>query len=111
MPDMSNIGSMSGSSVMKLHLCGDRSFVLSLEDSASMPGVPSATSSSKITGSWAITQATQADAKVKLTPRNASDANTLKTVKLQTFAVSFTGERTFVNTTRWYRMSSSVCKK
>ncbi len=106
-----DLGNVSGSSVMKLHLCGDKSFVLQSVDSASVPGVSNTTSSSKITGSWAIGGATQADAKVKLTPRNASDAKVLKAAGLQNFTVSFTGDRTFVNETRWYRMKSAICKK
>jgi hypothetical protein len=105
------MGDVSGSSVLKLHLCSDKSFVLTMDDSASVPGMPSASSSSRVTGSWAISQATQVDAKVKLTPRKASDAKVLQSIKIQNFTVSFTGERTFVNQTRWYRMKSSVCKK
>jgi hypothetical protein len=105
------MGDVSGSSVLKLHLCGDKSFVLTMDDSASLPGMSNVSSSSRITGSWAISQATQVDAKIKLTPRKASDAKLLQTVKIQNFTVAFTGERTFVNQTRWYRMKSSVCKK
>ena len=101
----------AGSSVSKLSLCADRSFVLSLEDSATVQGMAPVSSASRITGTWAISAATQVDAKVKLTPRNASDANLLKSVKLQNFMVAFTGERTFVNQTRWYRMPAAVCKK
>ena len=86
-------------------------FVLTTKDSASLPGMTDVTSASKITGSWAITAATQVDAKVKLTPRKASDAKLLKEIELQNFRVAFTGERTFVNETRWYRMRSSICKK
>jgi hypothetical protein len=108
--DVSNLSDVAGSNVMKLHLCSDRSFVLTTEASASLPGMTPVSSTSKITGTWTITQATQVDAKVKLTPRKPSDASTLKAATLQTFAVSFTGDRTFVNQTRWYRMRSSICK-
>ena len=111
MGDLGNLGTAAGSSVSKLSLCADRSFVLSLEDSASLPGVTSASSASKITGSWAISAATQVDAKIKLTPRNAGDASVLKSAQLQNFTVAFTGDRTFVNKTRWYRMPAAVCKK
>ena len=116
--DLGNLGDLanaaanvSASSTMQLHLCGDKSFVLTTKDSASLPGMSDVTSASKITGSWAITAATQVDAKLKLTPRKASDAKLLKSMQLQNFQVAFTGERTFVNETRWYRMRSSVCKK
>lgn len=95
---------------MKLNLCNDKSFVLAMEDSASVPGVTGTSSASKITGTWAISAATQADAKIKLTARKGSDAELLESVQLKTFTVSFTGERTFVNQTRWYRMKSGVCK-
>ncbi len=105
------MGDMSGSSTLKLHLCGDKSFVLTMDDSANVPGMNGVSSSSRVTGSWVISQATQVDAKVKLTPRKASDASVLKTVKIQNFTVAFTGERTFVNESRWYRQKSSVCKK
>jgi hypothetical protein len=116
--DLGNLGEManaaanvSASSTMQLHLCSDKSFVLTSKDSASLPGMTDVSSASKITGLWAITAATQVDAKVKLTPRKASDAKLLKSMQLQNFQVAFTGERTFVNETRWYRMRSSVCKK
>jgi hypothetical protein len=108
--DLSNLGSSSGSSVSKLHLCTDKSFVLTIDDSANVAGI-SAASSAKIVGTWAIGNATQVDAKITLTPRNKSDVPTIKTIKLQNFTVSFTGDRTFVNQSRWYRMQSSVCKK
>ena len=101
----------AGSSVSKLSLCADRSFVLSLEDSASVQGMTPVSSASKITGSWAISAATQTDAKIKLTPRSASDASLLKSAQLQNFTVAFTGDRTFVNQTRWYRMPAAICKK
>jgi hypothetical protein len=109
--NMGNTAGMGGSSVMKLNLCGDKSFILEMIDSATMPGSAPVTSSSKITGSWAISAATQADAKVKLTPRKASDSETLKAAQIQNFTVSFTGARTFVNETRWYRLPSGLCKK
>jgi hypothetical protein len=109
--DLTKLADMAASSTMQLHLCGDKSFVLTSKDSASLPGMTDVTTASKITGSWAITAATQVDAKVKLTPRKASDAKLLKSMQLQNFQVAFTGERTFVNETRWYRMRSSVCKK
>ena len=101
----------AGSSVSKLSLCADRSFVLTLEDSASVQGMAPVSSASKVTGSWAISAATQTDAKIKLTPRSAGDASILKNAQLQNFTVSFTGDRTFVNKTRWYRMPAAVCKK
>jgi hypothetical protein len=109
--DLGKLADMAASSTMQLHLCGDKSFVLTTKDSASLPGMTDVSSASKITGSWAITAATQVDAKIKLTPRKASDAKLLKSMELQSFQVAFTGERTFVNETRWYRMRSSVCKK
>ena len=109
--DLSKLADMAASSTMQLHLCGDKSFVLTTKDSASLPGMSDVSSASKITGSWVITAATQVDAKLKLTPRKASDAKLLKSMQLQNFQVAFTGERTFVNETRWYRMRSSVCKK
>ena len=101
----------AGSSVSKLSLCADRSFVLSLEDSASVQGMAPVSSTSKVTGTWAISAATQVDAKIKLTPRSSSDANLLKSAQLQNFTVAFTGDRTFVNQTRWYRMPAAICKK
>ncbi len=101
----------AGSSVSKLSLCADRSFVLSLEDSASVQGMAPVSSTSKVTGTWAISAATQVDAKVKLTPRSSSDASVLKSAGLQNFTVAFTGDRTFVNKTRWYRMPAAICKK
>jgi hypothetical protein len=109
--DLTKLADMAASSTMQLHLCGDKSFVLTSKDSASLPGMTDVSSASKITGSWAITAATQVDAKIKLTPRKASDSKLLKSMELQSFQVAFTGERTFVNETRWYRMRSSVCKK
>jgi hypothetical protein len=108
--DLSNMTDVAGSSVMKLHLCAGGSFVLTTEDSASVPGMDKVSSAAKITGTWAISQATPVDARVKLTPRKPSDASVLKAAQLQSFAVSFTGDRTFVNDTRWYRMRSSICK-
>ena len=101
----------AGSSVSKLSLCADRSFVLSLEDSASVQGMAPVSTTTRVTGSWAISAATQVDAKIKLTPRSASDASVLKSAQLQNFTVAFTGDRTFVNQTRWYRMPAAVCKK
>ena len=101
----------AGSSVSKLSLCADRSFVLALEDSASVQGMAPVSSAAQISGSWAISAATQTDAKIKLTPRRASDASVLKSAQLQNFTVAFTGDRTFVNQTRWYRMPAAVCKK
>ena len=108
--DLPKLADMAASSTMQLHLCSDKSFVLTTKDSASLPGMTDVTNASKITGSWAITAATQVDAKIKLTPRKASDAKLLKSMQLQNFQVAFTGERTFVNETRWYRMRSSICK-
>ncbi len=110
MADVGSMGNVAGSSISKLNLCNDKSFILILEDSANVAGI-SASTSKKIMGTWAITQAIAANAKVSLTPRNKSDLGTLKELKLQNFTVSFTGERTFVNQNRWYRMRSSVCKK
>ena len=111
MADLGGLAAAAGSSVSKLSLCADRSFVLSLEDSATVQGMAPVSTTTRVTGSWAISAATQVDAKIKLTPRSASDASVLKSAQLQNFTVAFTGDRTFVNQTRWYRMPAAVCKK